>query len=258
MKTLLWFIYFFVSLICLIPYQAYVALLKKTGKEEKAQAKVNDIVRWWMGSLLRLAGVTADVQGAQYLPEGPAVFICNHQGYFDIPLLLVHLNAAHGFVAKQEIKRIPLLGQWMRWIHCIYLDRASGASGIATMNIAVQQLKRGHSLIIFPEGTRSRGGPIKEFKAGATSIAKRAGVPIVPICINGSYKAMEANGMKIKKAHCDLVVLPAVDVTDMGREEFRNLHTQLQKGIEGTLNVLQGSAEQGEEAKQDSANLPQQ
>ena len=235
MRTVFWFIYFFVSLFLLIPCQLYIAVLKKTGKTEKAEAKVNKFARWWMNSLLKLAGAKITITGQENLPAGPAVYLSNHQGNFDIPLLLVHLGKAHGFIAKKEIEKIPLIGQWVKWIHCICLDRESNQSAIATFQQTVHQLKDGHSIIIFPEGTRGRGGPMNPFKEGAVTIAKKAGVPVVPLCINGTYKAMEANGGWIKPAAYSLTILPPVDLAALSRGELKELTGVLQTQIEEIL-----------------------
>lgn len=239
MRTIVWFTYFFASLIFFIPYQAFIAVLKLLGKNESAEKRIDYIVRWWLNSLLRLAGVRTEVSGKENLPEGAAVYVANHQGDFDVPLMLVHLGAAHGLIAKKEVKKIPFIGVWVKWIHCIFLDRGNNASALATMTTAVQQLKDGHSLIIFPEGTRSRGGPVKEFKAGAVNIAARVGVPIVPVCISGSYKALEEKN-RIRPADCKVAILPPVYPAEMARQEMKGLNAQLQTLIEEKLAEISG------------------
>lgn len=224
MRTIIWFIYFAVYFICLTPYMFYIKHLIKTGQEEKAEEKMNPVVIKWASRLMRLAGVKVHVQGKENIPEGgPCVFVSNHQGNFDIPVLLTSLDKPHGFIAKVETKKIPLVSTWMQFLHCLFLDRKDARSAVASLNGGIETLKEGHSLIIFPEGTRSRGTEMGEFKLGAFSIAAKAKVPVVPIRLEGSYKAMEANNMFIKPADVYVKILPAIATEGRTKAELKEM-----------------------------------
>ena len=146
-----------------------------------------------------------------------------HQGNFDIPLLLTRLDRPHGFIAKIETLKLPLVRDWMKLLHCVFLDRKDTRSAVASLNSGIHELKNGYSIIIFPEGTRSRGPAMGEFKFGAFTIAGKAKVPVVPLRIDGTYRAMEANGMWIHPAKVHLTILPAIETRDKSKAELKAL-----------------------------------
>ena len=171
------------------------------------------------------------------LTERQAVFIANHQGNFDIPLMLSCLGRAHGLLAKQELARIPILRLWMRLLHCLFVDRSSPRAGMESIAKGVKLLQSGHSLIIFPEGTRSRSGELQEFKGGAFRIASKASAAIVPVTIDGSYRAMVANatGWLIRPCEVTVTIHPAIETAGLGREELRELPARTRDVIASAL-----------------------
>jgi len=116
-----------------------------------------------------------------------ALFISNHQSLYDIPLLLSVIPQQIGFVAKKDLKKVPIVNKWITEMNGIFLDREDKKQSLIAVKEAIMKLKRGHNLVIFPEGTRSNGKEIKEFKKGSIAFAKRGGVPIIPIAIEGVY-----------------------------------------------------------------------
>ncbi len=235
MRTIIWFIYFAVYFICLTPYMFYIKSLVKKGQEEKAEEKMNPVIIKWATQLMRLAGVKVHVQGKEnILTNEPCVFVSNHQGNFDIPVLLTSLDKPHGFIAKMETKKIPLVSTWMTLLHCLFLDRKDARSAVASLNNGIALLKEGHSLIIFPEGTRSRGNEMGEFKLGAFSIAAKAKVPVVPIRVEGSYKAMEANKMFIKPTNVYVKILPVMETEGRTKAELKEMGNTVYDLIKNT------------------------
>ena len=244
MRTFIWFLYFILYFICLTPQLLSIRRMEKRGESEKARAARNKAVTRWASRLMRLAGVSAEVAGKENLPHGPAVFVSNHQGNFDIPLLLTSLDEPHGFIAKIETLKLPLVRDWMKLLHCVFLDRKDARSAVASLNSGIHTLKEGHSIIIFPEGTRSRGSDMGEFKQGAFTIAGKAGVPVIPLRIDGTYRAMEANHMWIKPAKVHLTILPAIETADKSKAELKTL------GEEVRLQIENASVEKGQERKE--------
>lgn len=231
MRTIIWFLYFWLSLILLVPSMLRAQFLTSRQKWEKRDRMVNSRVRWWMGSLLRLAGVEVTVSGLENIPNCPAVFVSNHQGNFDIPILLCNLDRVHGIVAKIELQKIPFIRIWMRYFNCVFIDRNNPRRSMAALNQAIRNIQEGGSMIIFPEGTRSRNDEVGEFKAGGFKIAQKTGAPIVPVCIGGSYKAMEANHMWIKPAAVRLHILPPIETSGLSREEFKVIGDKVRRLI---------------------------
>ena len=224
LRTLIWFIYFWLYLIVLLPLLFYYWRLEQRG-DPRLDAKVDQKVRNWARRLIRLAGMKVTVRGAENLPGQAAVFIANHQGNFDIPLMLSCLDRTHGLLAKQELARIPILRLWMRLLHCLFVDRSSPRAGVESIAKGAELLREGRSLIIFPEGTRSRSAELGEFRGGAFRIAGKSKAPVVPVTIDGSYRAMEANptGWIIRPAQVTVTIHPPIRTDGLSREELREL-----------------------------------
>lgn len=227
LRTIVWFLYFFGALLALIPNMHKARKLKAAG-DPGAKAYIDHYVRRWAGTLLKLAGVTVTVKGLEHIPRDRAVvFTPNHQGDYDIPLLLVHLDEPHGLVAKIETKKIPLVRTWMELLDCVFIDRESPRKAMESMRAAGALLAEGKSMIVFPEGHRSKGDGMLEFKSGAFKIACKAGAPVVPVVIDGSYRIMEANHNLMKPAHVNITVLPPVETGGLDRAAQRALGEQV-------------------------------
>lgn len=223
LRTIVWFLYFFGALVALVP-QMICAQRKKAAGAPGAKAYIHRYVRMWAGTLLRIAGVTVTVKGQENIPKGRAVvFTPNHQGDYDIPLMLLYLDRPHGLVAKAETKKIPFVRTWMTLLNCVFLDRFNPRKAMEAMREAEALLERGESMVVFPEGTRSRGDHMNEFKAGAFKMACKAKVPVVPVAIDGSYRIMEANGGLMKPAHVRVLILPPIETASLDRAEQRAL-----------------------------------
>ena len=165
--------------------------------------------------MMRLSGARITVTGEEYLKEGETyLFVSNHQSNFDIPLLLSAIRCPKGFIAKKELGNIPILTFWMKKIHCVFMDRDNIRKSAEAIVKGIQILKAGHSMVIFPEGTRSKGGPVKEFKAGSFKLALKSKVKIIPVTIDGSYKLLDANGGKIKAADVAVTLHEPIECYD--------------------------------------------
>ena len=222
MRTIIWFIYFWGYLLFALPKMKRAQRLQAAGELDARDALVDPMIQKWARALLRLAGVQVELTGLENIPEGPAVFVPNHQSYFDIPVLLAWLDKPHPLVSKQEVKKIPLIRTWMELLDCVFIDRDNARQSVTALGTAAANMtQRGRSFIIFPEGTRSRGEEVGEFKNGGFRAALKAGVPVIPVVIDGTYKAMEANHMWIHPASVQVKVLPPVPTQGMSREEAK-------------------------------------
>lgn len=230
MRTILWLLYLILFLLLTIPVLIYLRLLQAKGEERRVQKIVDTLVLFWAKSLCRLAGAKVSVSGLENLPEGGCLIVSNHQSYFDIPVLLSVLERPFGFVAKSSVHYIPVIGSWMRHIHCVSINRDDPRGAMATLlDSCVRELGAGHAVCIFPEGTRSGGGEIKPFKKGAFVTAETAGVPIVPAVIEGSYNLWENSPMGIRPARVMVTFLPAVYPLQMEQRQRVNLPITLRK-----------------------------
>jgi len=194
----------------------------------------------WARFLLLAAGIKVTVKGLENIPEKETVlFISNHQGNFDIPALFTSLKRPIGFLAKVELARIPVIHSWMPKLGCVYIDRGNPRQAVKAIQQCIEALKGGQSMVIFPEGTRSRGPVMGEFKKGSMRLAEQAGVPIVPVAINGTYRAMEANNNRIQPAEVSVTVMPPINFEKLSKQDRDNIHNIVHDLISGALAQLQ-------------------
>lgn len=204
--------------------------LKRKGNREEIDKYINKSVVGWANFIVNGIGIKVNKKGLENVPDGPCLFVGNHQGLLDVPVIVSSLDRYVGFVAKKEMLKLKILTYWMKQMKCVFMDRENIRAAIKTINEGVDNLKNGYSMLIFPEGTRSRGGNLGEFKKGSMKLGIKAGVPIVPIAIDGTYKVREANGGKIKPADVDLIVCHPIYPKELSKEEQNNLSETI-KGI---------------------------
>lgn len=236
LRTLIWFMYFWMYLLICAPLSAYANHLEHRGEMERCDRLVERVVQNWARRLLWLAGAKVEVSGQQNLPDRAAVYVGDHQGNFDVPVMLACVGAPRGLIAKAELGRLPLVRVWMRHLHCLFVDRRNPRAGAETLRQGAELLKSGHGLTIFPEGTRSRGGAVGQFQGGAFRIASMAGAPIVPVTIEGTHRLMESNkGMRIRPAEVRVTIHPPVETDGLSREELRALPERVRQIIIGAM-----------------------
>lgn len=160
------------------------------------------IVSWGFRLITRLAGTNLIVRGVERIPDDSAVlYVGNHRSYFDIVLTCFTFPGVTGYVAKQEMRKWPLLNLWMKNIHCLFLNRDNIKEGLKTILKGAEEVKNGISLCIFPEGTRNKvNDTFLPFHDGSFKIAEKGGVPVVPMVIVNSAGAFEDHLPKVKKA----------------------------------------------------------
>ena len=125
------------------------------------------------------------VIGEENVPKDEAVlYVANHKSMADIPVAYARCPGLTGFVAKDVVDKVPALRTWMRRLHCEFLDRHDIKQGLKVILSCIEKVKRGISIFIFPEGTRSRTGELAEFKGGSFKIATRTNCPIIPVAIS--------------------------------------------------------------------------
>ncbi len=244
MRTILWFLYFWLYLLAVEPWLWKVRALKRQGRTEEHDILAGRIIHNWARRLLAAAGARVTVEGLENLPEGTAVFVSNHQSYFDIPLVLGYLGDPKGLVSKKEIDRIPFIRQWMRELGCVFLDRENLRASVSALGDASDRVAAGYSMVVFPEGTRSETGEVGEFKAGAFKIAQKNKVPVVPFVLEGSSRLMGKHSLWIHPASVTVKILEPIDTSCYGREEWRALPALAERRVKDGLALLRaGGAE---------------
>lgn len=168
---------------------------------EKIDAYSLSIVKWALGTVLWISGTKVITYGEENIPKDVAVlYTGNHSSIFDIVITYLKVPRLTGFISKISVKKIPVLNLWMNRVHCLFLDRNDIKQGLKVILEAIEKIKKGISIFVFPEGTRSRTpGKILEFKEGSFKIASKTGCPIIPVTIVNSQEIFEAHMPFIKK-----------------------------------------------------------
>ncbi|MFZ5351990.1 MAG: lysophospholipid acyltransferase family protein [Bacillota bacterium] len=235
-RTIAWYSNFVLTLAAATPKLYKVRLLDKAGKHREKTEYVHKTTSKWASSQVKMSGARINIHGLENIPEDiPVVFISNHQSNFDIALFMSCIDKPKGYISKHEMGKVPLLRSWMRAMNCVFMDRSSLRKSAEAIAEGVKILKGGHSLVIFPEGTRSKGDTMGEFKAGSIKLATKAGVPIVPVTIKGSYKLMESNNSMIKPADVELFIHPMIETANLSKEEQDLLNDKLVEIIKSKL-----------------------
>ena len=165
------------------------------GREEDEREWIRLAENFWGPHVLTHWGARIERTDETALPPGGALYVSNHEGYADIPAFMAAImDRQLGFVAKEELMKIPVFSKWIIRIRSIMLLRDDPRIALKVFAEGEDMLKRGFSLVIFPEGTRAKGEPMKPFAKGSLRMALRAGVPIVPVAIHGSWDCFEGNG----------------------------------------------------------------
>ncbi len=174
----------------------WLGLVKKSSRET--------YLTWaylsWAHYALDVFGVELEVQGRDRVPaagNAPRVFLCNHQSQIDIPVLVAALEEKLGFVAKKELNSVPLLAYWMRQIGCVFIDRSDKSGARKSLEEAAASLGS-RSLVVFPEGTRSKSGELLPVKSGGLRMAALAGAEIIPVRIHNSRNVFEARAAGVR------------------------------------------------------------
>ena len=192
------------------------SLVDRTGKVAHACARA------WSRLILVTTGVRVQVSGLERVPiDGAYVFVSNHQSIYDIPILFSALPFQLRIIAKASLGLFPVLGWHLRYTGHLLVNRAR--IGAVTLLQVAGLMKRGHSLIVFPEGTRSRDGRVGPFKGGLFLMAVEAGLPIVPVAIRGSRHVMLKGRLMTCPGDVSVSVHDPIPTCGMGRDDVRAL-----------------------------------
>lgn len=173
--------------------------------------------------LLWIAGIKLEVNGKENVPlDRPIIFIANHCSHLDIGTLCRSLPVNLHFIGKKELAWVPIVG-WYMWVagH-IFIDRSNKKKAIKSLEVASQKIKSGKSVVMYPEGTRSKNGKLGNFKKGAFHLAMQSGVPIVPVSIKGTYNVWPANSNKITPGNVSVEIGKPIESSNYSNETIKN------------------------------------
>ncbi len=199
---------------------------------------VHHYARWWAKIQLLASGVRVKVKGLEYLAKkAPFIYMANHQSAYDIFALLSCLPVQFRWIAKKELFAIPVLGWGMRAANYISIDRSGRRKALESIERAANKIKGGVSVVIFPEGTRSRDGSIQPFKRGGFTLALKSGVPIIPIAIKGSSDVMPRGSLRVRPGEIHITIDRAIDTAPYSLRERDALMERVRRILERNLSA---------------------
>ena len=233
-------IFLITFLILSIPVFFVEWVIGRFNKEKKDYSCLR-IVQWAFKVIMKMSGITATVIGEENIPDEPVLFIGNHRSYFDILATYSRCKRLTGYVAKKEMLSYPLLRTWMKNLYCLFLDRSTPKEGLKTILKAIEYVKSGVSVCIFPEGTRNDGEELTmlPFKDGALKIAEKTGCPIIPMCLNNTHAIFEKQFPRIRKTHIVIEYGKPIYTNELDKETKKHLGNYCKEIIQETINKNQ-------------------
>lgn len=238
MKTVFLYIYFGFYMLVTLFFQIKLAYIKKHKGEAEYEKSVHKFVMNWSQNILKAVGVKVNIRGIENIPDGTCVFVSNHQGNFDFLVILANIDKHIGFLAKTEILKLKIVSGWMKKMHCVFINRNDVRDSLKAINQGVENVKNGYSMVIFPEGTRSKSSNLGEFKKGALKLATKTDAPIVPIVLDGTYKMFEDGNGRLKSGTVEMSILKPIYVNEMDRKQKADLSEILRDKIDQELRVI--------------------
>lgn len=221
-------------------YNANIPTFDRLRKEDKIEEERDLILREqkrWIESISSKLNITYEIEGEENIPDhGPIMIYSNHQSFADIfaALYLMRNHFQIGFIAKDEWRKIKILADAIEYTRSIFLLRGSGRDAINTIKQTSDYLQQGFSLLIYPEGTRSKSSKMGTFKNGAFKFAQRGKVPILPITVDGGYKMFEEKG-SFQPCHIKITAHPLVHFEQMDKRQQTEAALQIEEVIKSCL-----------------------
>lgn len=196
------------------------------------------IFKLYSRGVLSISGVRVEVQGIENISSGcHYLYVGNHASYFDIPAVVAGIPDNVRFVYKKELNKVPIFGWGMKLTgYNIAIDRRSGNDAMQSVEYIADRMRRGASVMLFAEGTRTPDGNLKSFKRGPFNIAVKAGVPIVPVTIRGSYEVLSRHSWRIRSGVISLKLNKPIELPQAnGRETEIELRDNVYEVIKHNL-----------------------
>lgn len=236
-RTIFAVLFAVVYLICGIPVLGIEWIIGKFNKEKMDVSSLR-MVQWALGTIGKICGVKLTVIGKENIPKDQAVlYVCNHRSYFDIILGYSIMPGLTGYISKDDLEKVPLLNIWMRRLYCLFLNRTDMKQGLKTILKAIEYIKQGISICIFPEGTRNRGeeGSLLEFKEGSFKIAEKTGCPVIPMAISHTADVILNHMPKVTPCHVTIEYGEPIYPKELPKEQKRALGAMTKGRIQEML-----------------------
>jgi 1-acyl-sn-glycerol-3-phosphate acyltransferase len=224
------------TLLLFVPPGIPLFILSLLGFKKITAFFLYKMAQAWARIIIILTGCSMTVTGQENIPKGGGLcFVSNHVGIFDIILALAYANRPFGFIAKKELLFVPGINIWIYLLGGLFLDRRHPRKALATISRGIGRIKSGGAMLIFPEGTRSRGRGIGPFHPGSLKLASQSEAIIVPVAITGSYDVFEKTH-RVHAVPVSVSFLPPVDPAGLPPQDRKMfLAEELHHRIAGVL-----------------------
>lgn len=242
MRSVLIVIFVFFYLLLGLPVLGAMWIIHKFAPTWADMAQLR-LVQWAFRVIIFLSGADIEFIGEENVPKDEAVlYIGNHRSFFDIIITYSRCPRLTGYISKQSITKIPVLGLWMKRLHCLFLDRDDIKQGLKVVLAAIDQVKSGISICVFPEGTRCKNKDdlteVQPFKEGTFKIATKSKCKIVPMAIMGTNEIFENHLPWVKKSHVVIRYGTPIDPATLSKEAQKHLGAHCREVIVDMLKEM--------------------
>ena len=232
-------LYLLLFLIITLPAELILYIIGKFNMPLRDRLTFNCVKYCGLMVVTKISGADIIVNGLENIPEDSAcLFVGNHNSYFDIIISYTLMKRPTGYIAKKEMEKYPSLNFWMYMMRCLFIDRKDVKQGMKTVLKAVEYLKEGICIFVFPEGTRSRDGKMLPFKEGSMKMAERSGCPIVPVAISNTAAMYEDHFPRITGETVVFTFLKPIYVKDLEGDDRKHVGQYVQNKIQETLDAI--------------------
>ena len=192
--------------------------------------------RWWCRLIAWTIGARLRVHGTEHVsPDCSYVYMANHSSLIDTPAMFAYLPYQFKIIAKKELFYVPFMG-WHLWSSGNFpIDRRDGRKTARSLRRVIEGVRAGTSIAVFPEGTRTPNGRLQEFRQGTFKIALRAGVPIVPVTIRGTFKLLPKTTLAPRPGRVDVFIGKPIDTREYSEQRLPELIARTRKAIDANL-----------------------
>lgn len=236
MRTIITVLYVFLFLILGLPVLGIEWIISKFNKAHADMVQLR-IVQWGLKCVAFISGVKLTVIGEENVPrDEPVLYIGNHRSFFDVVVTYARCPGLTGYIAKDGVNKVPIFRIWMKRLHCIFLKRDDMKEGLKVILKAIEYVKSGISICIFPEGTRNkdRDNPtsLLPFKEGSFKIASKTGCKIVPMALIGTADILENHFPWIHSTDIKLIYGEPIDVSALDKDQQKHVGAYCQTVVE--------------------------